>query len=643
MVVTSLPAPGLSVPMPGNRGTADAGRPTMTGVRAGDSFDSRALRTTSSAESFPWLAGLVTLVRVTADGAVTQAKSDAEKRVMLGAADDRDLLLAAWPGQWSQDIFVVDDLKAARLALGLPRRKATPEAPEPVLAPPEFSAYHRSGLPGGLWQRLAELADLPAEGQRKIAGKNGYQPTETAAALFQRADLAPEARRALLEDSPSWLAEALLATGQCTTREVLELVERFPQSGKVLNAALCREDARDAVRRRLAALSYMEAARLWLDNQVAFEQRPELATAILPVALSKPAELPRTDTYGATRYERTALVRSLAAELPADQRLELLRDRQHGIVAQQAFLAGTDLTDGELTECLPEITRRQIPIAADAIPALAEYVQRFPRIIELAGDSLRQATAQLVTDGWSPAQAARAGRWEALVTIARIAYGPDLVEALVTAAVSDRMEVAGTDARTTPWRDPRRYELIELLLGIITISDSQIRFLLNRLTVSEINDLGQPARKRSRLSRLCTEALRARRPTAPPPVSPGAPQQPDLPTDEQLAAAPNPQSVLRDMLRARSGHRDRVIDHALNSAYMTDELAWQLPVKALEDHPVYGPRLAAHVARICGNSPSRWQTFADSWSQPTQLLASTLFKRLRETSQGDPAEGQQPS
>jgi hypothetical protein len=616
--------------------------PTITGVRAGDRFDSRALRTTSSAESFPWLARLVTLVRVAADGMVTQAKSDAEKRAMLGTAEDGDLLLAAWPGEWSQDIFVVDDLKAARLALGLPRTKAAPAAPATVPAPSGFAAYHRSGLPGGLWQRLAELADLPAEGQRKIAGKTGYQPTETAAALFKRSDLAPDARRALLEDSSSWLAEALLATGQCATREVLELVERFPTSAKILNAALRREDTRDAVRRRLAALSYMEAARLWLDNQVASEQRPELAAAILPVALSKPAELPRTDTYGSTRYERAELVRSLAAELSADQRLELLRDRQHGAVAQQAFLAGTDLTDDELTECLPEITKRQSPTAA-AIPALVQHVQRFPRLIELGEDSLRQATTQLAADGWSPTQAARAGRWDALITITRIADGSDLLGALVKAAVSDRTDAAGTDTRTTPWRDPRRYELIELLLGKTTISDSQIRFLLNRLTVSEISDLCQSARKRSRLSRLCAEALQTRRPTATLPTSPEPPQQPDLPTDEQLAAAPDPQAVLRDMLCARSGHQDRVVGHALNSAYMTDELAWQLPVKALEDHPVYGPRLAAHVAQICGNSPSRWQTFADSWSQPTQLLASTLFKRLRETSPDSPAEDQQPS
>jgi hypothetical protein len=233
----------------------------------------------------------------------------------------------------------------------------------------------------------------------------------------------------------------------------------------------------------------MEAARLWLDNHVALEQWPELAAAILPVALSKPAELPRTDTYGSTRYERTALVRSLAAELPADQRLELLRDQKYGAAAQQAFLAGTDLTDDELTECLPEITSRQSPIAVGAIPALVRHVQRFPRLVDLAGDSLRQATGQLVADGWSPDRVARAGRWDALVTIARTADGSDLVGALVKAAVYDRMEAAVIDARTTPWRDPRRYELIELLLGSTTISDSEIRFLLNRLTISEINEV----------------------------------------------------------------------------------------------------------------------------------------------------------
>ena len=68
----------------------------------------------------------------------------------------------------------------------------------------------------------------------------------------------------------------------------------------------------------------------------------------------------------------------------------------------------------------------------------------------------------------------------------------------------------------------------------------------------------------------------------------------------------------------------------LDSAYMPDDLAWRLPVKALENHPVYGSRLAAEIAMICGNSPTRWEELARAWSrQPTQLLAANLFKRLR--------------
>lgn len=91
-------------------------------------FDGKALRPTSAVQSFPWLAKLVTLVRVTPDGVVSQAKSDAEKRAMLGEADEQDLVLAAWPGEWSQDVFVVDDLKGARASVGLPRHRVTAAA-----------------------------------------------------------------------------------------------------------------------------------------------------------------------------------------------------------------------------------------------------------------------------------------------------------------------------------------------------------------------------------------------------------------------------------------------------------------------------------------------------------------------------------
>src|SRR5580698_3326753 len=139
----------------------------ITQVVADGRFNGKALRPTSAVQSFPWLVKLVTLVRVTPEGVVTQAKSDAEKRSLLGEADEQDLVLAAWPGEWSQDVFVVDDLKGARVSVGLPRHKATPAT---ASAPDGSASAQRDYIsPIGLWQRLAESSSLPPEGQRQIA------------------------------------------------------------------------------------------------------------------------------------------------------------------------------------------------------------------------------------------------------------------------------------------------------------------------------------------------------------------------------------------------------------------------------------------------------------------------------------------
>jgi len=71
----------------------------------------------SSAARLPWLGRSVTLLRVDGTGIVEQAKSDSEKRALLATATSKDLVLVAWPSQWSQDIYVVDDLRAARAAV----------------------------------------------------------------------------------------------------------------------------------------------------------------------------------------------------------------------------------------------------------------------------------------------------------------------------------------------------------------------------------------------------------------------------------------------------------------------------------------------------------------------------------------------
>jgi hypothetical protein len=74
-------------------------------------FDTSNLRNASGAARLPWLGRSVTLLRIDATGVVEQAKTDAEKRSLLDTSTSTDLVLVAWPSQWSQDIHVVDDLR----------------------------------------------------------------------------------------------------------------------------------------------------------------------------------------------------------------------------------------------------------------------------------------------------------------------------------------------------------------------------------------------------------------------------------------------------------------------------------------------------------------------------------------------------
>lgn len=80
-------------------------------------FDASTLRRTSVTDHFPWGGNKVTLIRIDMNGVVTQASKITEKRQLLAEAGKKDMVLAAWPGEWRQDVFWVDDLDAARRSL----------------------------------------------------------------------------------------------------------------------------------------------------------------------------------------------------------------------------------------------------------------------------------------------------------------------------------------------------------------------------------------------------------------------------------------------------------------------------------------------------------------------------------------------
>jgi hypothetical protein len=86
-------------------------------------FDASTLRRTSDADHVPRTAGDVTLIRISESGRITQAQRIEEKRSALRDADPGECLLLAWPGQWRQDIFLVDDRDAALFGLEPPSRR----------------------------------------------------------------------------------------------------------------------------------------------------------------------------------------------------------------------------------------------------------------------------------------------------------------------------------------------------------------------------------------------------------------------------------------------------------------------------------------------------------------------------------------
>jgi len=617
-------------PTPGDSSTADDNPPGRHDATCWSSYDGAvkfaldgiALRRTSHNESFPWLLRQVTLVRVTSDGTAEQAKTDGEKRALLATAGDDDLVLAAWPGEWSQDVFVVDDLRAARIELGLPRNGTTrPTPPIDTPAPPSPIDDDREPAPR-LWQRLVGVARLPPEGQRQVAHQY-----DVAAALLRRPDLDADVRERVIADLPSWSAGSVVAAGALTPEEVGPLLDRFPESATLLSAARRRADTAEIAERRLQELSYDSAAVMWSHDLPG----ADLAALLLPVILTQEPEEPQELRVGyqAEMYERSSLVRRMMDQLSGPIRLDWIRHPEHGPAVRRALLSGAPLTDDELLACLPEVTR-SAPTEAGETPALVEYLRLYPRLVELARPDLAEAASQLVADGWSPTGAAQAGRWGELVTVARLAESRDLIEALSRAAVHDRPTPVTVATHGAEWREPRRYELVDCLTTTTATTDKQLTYLLERLSGSHLAELQQAAGRRSRLRRLATAILAGRQAA----TEPAPPQQPsvptDLPTDDELSATDDPAAALLRLWRNRGRHeqRETVAAHILASRYTTEGVAWQLPVPDLERHPVWGDRLADRIVATCGDSPARWQELTRSWGYPTQLLAATLLTRL---------------
>jgi hypothetical protein len=74
----------------------------------------------------PWKSPLVGLIRVRAAGdacEIAHARTVGEKRSMVAGLLPSDCVVVAWPGQHSQDMFLLDDSDELRATLSAPPTK----------------------------------------------------------------------------------------------------------------------------------------------------------------------------------------------------------------------------------------------------------------------------------------------------------------------------------------------------------------------------------------------------------------------------------------------------------------------------------------------------------------------------------------
>lgn len=138
-----------------------------------------------------------------------------------------------------------------------------------------------------------------------------------------------------------------------------------------------------------------------------------------------------------------------------EQRLEFLRNPTYGRQLQRVLLdekTRDPVTDEALVACVPEITRPQEHLPAGSVPDVIQYLQRFPRLADLAQPQVERAVEDLGAVGWSPAQCARSGQWDVLISVSHIAEGASLLDALAQASVYDRDAMTGSNDRMTEKR-----------------------------------------------------------------------------------------------------------------------------------------------------------------------------------------------
>jgi hypothetical protein len=350
------------------------------------------------------------------------------------------------------------------------------------------------------------------------------------------------------------------------------------------------------------------------------EMPPSVRLALVDAALTE--RDPRPDFMSMPEWERREAMERLDQErteraevawslLERQPQLwvSLARNGEHAMQIRRILLKYPDeLTDDVLLACIPEVVSEQLRDAeylhGARLCGAAEYVQRWPRLRQVAAEELRGLVGEVVDGGWTPVDRYVGPEWEAIAALAELS---DDVRLLTdTVAAIRTVEPSDYDTRDRQcldeWRDGRANAVAALTTNS-HVPRAELIALLPALDERALDAIHQHSEGELK-SASAVQLARVRQA-----AEEQRPKLIEVPNDDELTEHDDPAAVLRThlkYLKARAAQRDVTIDGLLRSRFTTPEILRALPAARVLDAADQADQVAELLAISCGDDQQCW-------------------------------------
>jgi hypothetical protein len=260
-----------------------------------------------------------------------------------------------------------------------------------------------------LWERLAQVDALPAVAQIQVAEMlvgGGEAEPERIRGFFDRDDLDPRVRSALLRNASATTCVELLSSQRASQQHARHVLARHPRDARILSACFLRADLREVALTHLRGLGRTEIVDL--GEELGYDDRRSgLIEEMLAIVIGAPPPSTGLGDGGKADPEKFISeqrkqhqawgndVSRLLGLLRPEARTRLAaEDGDRGDTVRQVLLdQGSYLDDTTLPACLPAITD---PLSSRAVGRLdtemrtalrlhaLAHARKFPRYLALA-------------------------------------------------------------------------------------------------------------------------------------------------------------------------------------------------------------------------------------------------------------------